>query len=241
MMATCRDERIAQSKADALKILEYILTIRGYQSKFLIDHENQGSIGWSFYLPPAFREALDIRYMERKNQETELECMAWQQGSSFAFDRGHMIYDTQQAYTLPWAEALEKIEVCLQVTEASPVTPEEKKVYITKIDSAAQKLERDRQKAVYAALEIKTIPYPEARVIAHHHTGKYASLGIFKTMAKLGAFEIQEDIKPRTSGFIRYDVYRPNDKNTGLLKSESRTCSQDEFVRLLIAGIDEMV
>lgn len=234
-----RDRRVAQSKADALEILEHVLSVRGYQSEFLIDHENQGSIGWSFYLPPAFREALDIKYLERKNQKTEVECMEWQQGSSFAFDRGHMIYDTQQAYTLPWAEALTKIKICLQVSEALPVISEEKKVYITKIDGAAQKLETDRQKAVYVALETKTILYPEARVIVHRHTGKYASLGIFKTMKKLGAFEIQESIKPRTAGFIRYDVYRPNDKNTGLRKCESGTCNQHEFVRLLISGISE--
>lgn len=74
--------------------------------------------GWSFRLPKAFQEALDIRLTTRMVDGKEIQCLT--QGSSFNFKTGDIIYDSSLAYTLAWEDALKSVSLAIQVVSARP-------------------------------------------------------------------------------------------------------------------------
>lgn len=72
------------------------------------DHEE----GWHMAVPSCFNDALDIRLNFGVNR-------GWTQSGCFAFKQGDVLYDTPRAYTV-WSEALQHINLSLQITAASP-------------------------------------------------------------------------------------------------------------------------
>lgn len=110
----------------ALKLLDKIINMkkRGTRpSESLRDPEAQYTEGWHMCVPKCFNDSLDIRKTERviKGNKT----LQWTQGSTFSFETGDILYDTPKAYE-PWPEAIQHINRCIQVREASPVIPGEK-------------------------------------------------------------------------------------------------------------------
>lgn len=72
------------------------------------------------YLPTCFNDALDIRRTTRIEDKVPVE--RWTQGSSFGFRAGDILYDTPEAYQ-DWATARPRLRACIQVRDATPVTP----------------------------------------------------------------------------------------------------------------------
>jgi hypothetical protein len=152
-----------------------------------------------------------------------------------------MIYDTSDAYDLPWFEALKKINNCLQVTQATPVVPENKTEYITKIEGKRSLLSKDRHIETYEALESREMPLSEVQKIVKEKTDQYPSIGIFKTMEKLGTVSVRKQVNPRDKGSLNFDMYHPNKARTGLVRGENYFTTQDGFVQYLITGnIEEL-
>ena len=86
----------------------------------LRDPESPGAAGWAIYLPACFNDALDIRRTTRIEDKVAVE--RWTQGSSFGFRAGDILYDTPEAYQ-DWATAWPRLRACIQVRDATPVTP----------------------------------------------------------------------------------------------------------------------
>jgi len=89
-------------------------------TELLRDPECPGSAGWAMYLPTCFNDALDIRRTTRIEDKTPVE--RWTQGATFGFHAGDVLYDTPVAYQ-DWAAARPCIRACIQVRDATPVTP----------------------------------------------------------------------------------------------------------------------
>lgn len=76
--------------------------------------------GWAFAVQPAFAAAMDILPTLRTEQGRT--SLLWTQGSAFNFKEGHTLYDTPEAYSLPWAEALRHIRYSIQIIGAAPAS-----------------------------------------------------------------------------------------------------------------------
>ena len=77
---------------------------------------------WFMCLPVFFNNALDIKDTERKKDKKSY--WVWTQGADFSFSTGDTIYDTNEAYKT-WSEAIKKINICIQVTQAVPASSSE--------------------------------------------------------------------------------------------------------------------
>ena len=82
--------------------------------------------GWFMAVKECFKEQLDIRYTEKVITEEAADgtkkkriVSEWTQGVCYCFAREHMLYDTPKAY-LPWAEALQHMNLACKITSASP-------------------------------------------------------------------------------------------------------------------------
>lgn len=51
------------------------------------------------------------------------KTLVWTQGSAFDFHPGYVIYDSSEAYSLPWGTGIKTIQTALQVIAASPAEP----------------------------------------------------------------------------------------------------------------------
>lgn len=84
--------------------------------------------GWFFAVPEAFKDTLDIKYVERlvkvpgQKGGKGKAVMAWTQGhpSQYTFDRGHVFYDHPASRALPWGEVVGRIRYSVQVLDAAP-------------------------------------------------------------------------------------------------------------------------
>lgn len=85
--------------------------------ELLKSFEGESPSFWFMYLPDYFNNALDIKNTERKKNKKSY--WVWTQGADFSFSTGDTIYDTMEAYQ-PWSEAIKKIKICIQVTNAVP-------------------------------------------------------------------------------------------------------------------------
>lgn len=87
--------------------------------ELIADFKDGFAADWAFAVPKAFRDQLDIRLTERvKDKKSN---WVWTQGNLFAFDVGHVFYDTPLAYHLSWNDALQVLRVALQVQFANPM------------------------------------------------------------------------------------------------------------------------
>lgn len=96
--------------------------------------------GWNFAVRECFKDALDIKMTEliepvvingikqyeikiingvKKSIQRKKKVLRWTQGDCYSFAEGHIFYDTPKGY-LPWAEALQHINLICQVIDAKP-------------------------------------------------------------------------------------------------------------------------
>ena len=86
-------------------------------TELLRDPQPEYTDKWFMCVPRAFNEALDIRQTDRMIESKKQ--LLWTQGSTFYFSTGDTLYDTPLAYEA-WSEALQHINVCVQVDRAIP-------------------------------------------------------------------------------------------------------------------------
>ncbi len=79
------------------------------------------AIDWAFGVPPAFRAALDIDWRETGKYPRG----AWLRGDPPArsFSAGDMFYRPGKARGMVWADALDILEMHIQITAATPSMP----------------------------------------------------------------------------------------------------------------------
>lgn len=200
------------------------------------------TVDWAFDVPDSFADALDIKLMPKvwteypvdeqgkkiprikdgvpvltkagkpeyvKIQRRKLE---WTQGSTFSFDRGQIFYDAPEARTMVWKETLPCINTALQIKTGRPADP------------ARVRVRRFQQQPT----DIREM------------------LARIKEQGLRYTWEIDEDQKqkpyclsvfiPRDPGQVVFWVYKRN--GTVLKKVEERTVTQDEFIHILINGLD---
>lgn len=73
--------------------------------------------GWFMAVKESYRNALDIKYTERKKDKKSF--FEWMQGPYFSFAEGHLFYNTPKAYR-KWKVAIEAIKVACKIVSATP-------------------------------------------------------------------------------------------------------------------------
>ena len=73
--------------------------------------------GWGFAVGEFFRDELDIKYTERKEEKKSV--WRWTQGRCFSFKEGHTIYDSPKGYS-EWSEALREMKIMCKVVKGVP-------------------------------------------------------------------------------------------------------------------------
>jgi len=95
--------------------------------KLIAEFEGGYAKGWAMAVPTCFRTALDIkpRAATRKGATVgkDGQQITWMQGIRFAFTQGDTLYDTQEAYSMKWSEALKSIKVVIKVMDGQPAEP----------------------------------------------------------------------------------------------------------------------
>lgn len=78
------------------------------------------SAGWFFSVPEAFREALDIKYTERKIHGRSV--WDWTQGAppQLSFDVGDVFYDRPNVRNSDWGRVHRKIGFAVSIRAATP-------------------------------------------------------------------------------------------------------------------------
>jgi hypothetical protein len=82
----------------------------------------EGLNGWKFHVPPVFRPALDLKYLEYGEVGGERDVGFWTQGwpALYDFHAGDAFYDSAAGRTQPWGEALRHVSQVLTVLAAEP-------------------------------------------------------------------------------------------------------------------------
>ena len=109
--------------AQALGVLAETIILRKRDRKLetlLSDFPAGFAVGWRLAVPACFRDALDIKWAERRKDGTSV--WRWIQGSSFDFKQGDTLYDVPEADG-GWGDALRRLGFCIAVTDASPALP----------------------------------------------------------------------------------------------------------------------
>ncbi len=75
---------------------------------------------WAYWVPAAFRDALDIRESVRMVEKEPVKVVT--QGGSFDFEQGAILYDSGEVYRGAWKDALGPMHHCLRVESASPAS-----------------------------------------------------------------------------------------------------------------------
>jgi hypothetical protein len=122
----------------SLAVLDELILAKENRNKrtarLLKDPGIESTPDWYICVPSFFHNALDIQLAERVKTVTIEEPgqevkkvkkieQVWMQGSSFNFEEGSTLYDTIDGY-LEWSEAIQKINVCIQVVRSAGVIPE---------------------------------------------------------------------------------------------------------------------
>ena len=114
-----------------MKILEenllgYANKSKGKRFTELLREPEDNFTQWYMCIPKCFNDALDIKKTTRvetdKITKQKQEKLTWTQGVSFSFKVGDVIYDIPEGYTLPWSEALQKINIAIQITQIADTT-----------------------------------------------------------------------------------------------------------------------
>ena len=86
--------------------------------KLIADFTKGYAEGWKFIVRPSNWQDLDILYTPRR--KSKQVSYVWTQGKCYSFTSGSVFYDTMDAYTMPWGEALRHITCSLQIKESFP-------------------------------------------------------------------------------------------------------------------------
>jgi len=101
--------------------------IQRRSKKLIAEFEDGYAKDWAMAVPTCFRTALDIkpRAATRKGAAVEKDGqqITWMQGIRFAFTQGDTLYDTREAYTKKWSDALKSIKVVIKVMDGRPSEP----------------------------------------------------------------------------------------------------------------------
>ena len=81
--------------------------------------------GWFMAVKESYRNALDVKYTERKKDKESF--FEWTQGPYFSFAEGHLFYDTPKGYE-KWEKALRTIKTCCKIVSATPTELKNKKL-----------------------------------------------------------------------------------------------------------------
>lgn len=78
---------------------------------------NEGyALDWAFAVPTCFRPALDIVLAERVRDGARVHL--WTQGNAYAFRAGDTLHYAHRPVPSDWAEALQHIQLTVQVKDA---------------------------------------------------------------------------------------------------------------------------
>lgn len=90
---------------------------KGRRLHLIASFVNGFAENWYFAVRDCFKDELDIKFTERKENGKTIK--RWTQGQGFDFKEGHVIYDTPDAY-LTWGEALKRISLVCEVLRGMP-------------------------------------------------------------------------------------------------------------------------
>ena len=98
----------------------------------------------------------------------------------------------------------------------------------------------ERRSLILKAILPDWITLEELKNDVSKATGKEVAPDTLEDLCRLGAVEKKiELIRPRSPGYIRYQIMVPSFDKSKLCIQEETTTSQDDFIALLITGRDQ--
>ena len=101
--------------------------IQRRSKKLIAEFEGGYAKGWAMAVPTCFRTALDIKPRAATRKDAAVgkdgQKITWMQGIRFTFTQGDTLYDTPEAYSKKWSEALKSIKVMIRVMDGRPAEP----------------------------------------------------------------------------------------------------------------------
>ena len=230
----------------SIEILNLATSLKeGERSTNLLSDFTEGfAKGWRIAVSTRFLEALDIKKTDKV--EGSKKTLIWTQGSTFSFSQGDIIYDTLKAYER-WEIALQSIGIAYQILAGVPSQPRKEVVFFRKNTSFTGSLKGNRPKAnlqrrslILKAISPDWITLEEIKNSVSNATGSEVATQTLEDLCKLGAVEKKiELIRPRSLGYVRYQIMVPSFDKSKLCIQGETTTSQDDFIALLITGRDQ--
>lgn len=201
--------------------------------------------GWRMAVGTCFLDALDIKKTYRF--ESGKKTCILTQGGAFCFSQGDIIYDNPKAYE-QWETALNSTNIAYQVLAGAPSTPKSEVVLFRKNTSFNGPLKGESETGANVkrrAFILKAIPddwvtFEEINNYVSNNTGSGVTLETLQKLCNLNALDKKIELtRPRFPGYIRFQIMVPTfDRSRFSIQTEV-TMSQDDFIALLITGLDQ--
>jgi hypothetical protein len=104
----------------SINVLESVTTSTRRSEVLIADFSSGFANGWAWAVQKCFASALDINLANRVVKGKPMPPVLTS-GRMFSFAKGDRIYDSPLAYSETWAESLNQITRCLEVTSATSV------------------------------------------------------------------------------------------------------------------------
>jgi hypothetical protein len=242
-----------------LQVLAQAIALRDgdfRMNSLLADFENGNGFakGWRMAVGECFRDSLDIKSLKSLTQtdeatddatseiagKKEKDVTLWTQGGTFSFSQGDIIYDMPRAYQR-WDVALESVRIAYQISKATPSRPRKETTFLKKNTSFAGSLaggQIARRQEVVRAIPPEWMEEREVIETVEESTGTRPSSALLQTLCDIGAIDRRVDVESRFPGVVHFRVLAPNADKSRLCIKEEKAVSQDDFVALLITGIE---
>lgn len=102
----------------SINVLESVTTGARRSEVLIADFSSGFAKGWAWPVKKCFASALDINLANRVIKGKPMQPILTS-GRMFSFAKGDRIYDTPLAYSETWAESLNQITRCVEVTSAT--------------------------------------------------------------------------------------------------------------------------
>lgn len=186
--------------------------------------------GWHFAVHRACATALDIMLTPRKDQETNRDTLVWTQGSAFNFTAGYTVHTAPRIDGQPWSEMLAGNTSSLQVQDSLPAVPASVEIHSFFLSELQAPLDMEAEEE---AANPNRYPH-EWRLVRKSNSHKPKDPKTGRPPSE-EAWELRVSV-PRNAGKVTYCHYVRSPDGTAMIPHHTKTCTQDDFVRLLITG-----
>jgi hypothetical protein len=187
-------------------------------------------VGWYYAVPYSFANALDIMLTKRTDKKTKKEFLIWSQGSAFYFPTGYTVHTVPQRIGQAWGEMLKTNESSLQVQESIPAVPAHIDITTFFLSDLDAPLDKPAQEQAANPFNYEFSWNAARKVNPKSEKDPKTDKKPLEDAEELRVFV------PRNAGRLTYCYYVRSSDGTGMIPHHKASCTQDDFVRILITG-----